>query len=536
MGRRRPLVGRVMIAAAIAAVALMASPSGASAASATVGMPFAGKWAYNVNVNPPYTDVNSSHPSVHTKYYGDWATDLYASAGTPVRLRVSSSGSLSFGWLSFSDGNCGQRTVVSVYVDGGLVGSIYFEHLANAVKGGAAPTNGMIVGYVGNFGCNPGPHVHFELKGNSCWTDRGHPGVTLADGTAIGALGAGSGAARQQCAATQPPAGPAAGTDNNGSRIVSVASGRCLDVAGAGVANGAGLQIWDCLDNAQQHWRYDDGMIRVYGNHNKCLDADAANGGNGTRVQIWDCTGAANQKWAASANGSLISAASGRCLDVNGAGTANGASLQLWDCSGADWQRWRGLPNPNGGGAIKSAASGRCLDVEASSISPGASPQIWDCSGASQQQWILDGGQLRVYGDKCLDAAGGGTENGTPVQIWYCNGFPQQQWEWRADGTIRSIPGGRCLDVRDSGTANGAKLQLWDCSGAEWQRWLGRPGADPQPPSDPGQPTRKCRRARAQLKKARRKLAVAQASGSAPRLRHARARVHAAKRKVHKNC
>ena len=105
-------------------------------------MPFAGKWAYNVNVNPPYTDANSSHPSVHARYYGDWATDVYASEGTPVRLSVSSNGTLSFGWISRPNGTCGQRTVIEVFVNNVSVGSVYYEHLANAVKSGPI-TNGM---------------------------------------------------------------------------------------------------------------------------------------------------------------------------------------------------------------------------------------------------------------------------------------------------------------------------------------------------------------------------------------------------------
>jgi hypothetical protein len=75
----------------------------AFASTTTVGMPFSGKWAYNVNVNPPYDDSNSSHPSVHwtnatTQYlWGDWASDFYASEGTPVSLHVTSNdGTVSF--------------------------------------------------------------------------------------------------------------------------------------------------------------------------------------------------------------------------------------------------------------------------------------------------------------------------------------------------------------------------------------------------------------------------------------------------------
>ena len=58
----------------------------ANAKQAVVGMPFEGKWAYVNKVKPPYTDSNSSHPSVHNSYSFQWATDLYASSDTEVKV------------------------------------------------------------------------------------------------------------------------------------------------------------------------------------------------------------------------------------------------------------------------------------------------------------------------------------------------------------------------------------------------------------------------------------------------------------------
>jgi hypothetical protein len=181
----------------------LAVPSMASAAQVVAGMPFTGKWAYNVNVNPPYTDSNSSHPSVHTNYYGDWATDIYAADGTAVKLHVSSSdGTLSFYWIARTDGTCGHRAVIGVRVNGTDVGSIYYEHLANAVTSGTI-TNGMTIGNVHDWGgCNPGPHVHVELKNTSnfaCYTDWGHPGASLLEGDSLGQLGSSNTGSRQAC-------------------------------------------------------------------------------------------------------------------------------------------------------------------------------------------------------------------------------------------------------------------------------------------------------------------------------------------------
>ncbi|MET9632798.1 ricin-type beta-trefoil lectin domain protein [Lentzea sp. NPDC006480] len=76
-------------------------------------------------------------------------------------------------------------------------------------------------------------------------------------------------------------------------RLRGEGSGRCLDVTGAGTANGTQLIIWDCHTNANQQFRQNGQALQVSG---KCLDAPN-NAGSGTRVQIWDCHGGANQSW-----------------------------------------------------------------------------------------------------------------------------------------------------------------------------------------------------------------------------------------------
>ncbi len=117
---------RRTVISVMAALILVGGPNifGLPAAAATtesadLGMPFSGKWAYNVFVNPPYTDFNSSHPSAHKISGGaDWATDLYGTSGQAVRLRIANpSGGVSFSWKSTST-SCGESTGVNVFVDG----------------------------------------------------------------------------------------------------------------------------------------------------------------------------------------------------------------------------------------------------------------------------------------------------------------------------------------------------------------------------------------------------------------------------------
>ncbi|MES4907940.1 MULTISPECIES: ricin-type beta-trefoil lectin domain protein [unclassified Streptomyces] len=123
-------------------------------------------------------------------------------------------------------------------------------------------------------------------------------------------------------------------------RVESGIAGKCLDVNGAGTADGTAVQIWSCGGQANQLWSaYTDGTLRSMG---KCLDAAGGNTANGTKVQLWSCHGGANQVWQPY-NGGYRNQASGRCLDVPGSSTADGTQLQLWDCNGGANQKWTAL-------------------------------------------------------------------------------------------------------------------------------------------------------------------------------------------------
>ncbi|BCB84441.1 hypothetical protein [Phytohabitans suffuscus] len=208
-----------LIAVGAAAVAVTAAPAieeeaanANAAASAVIGMPFEGRWGWNVEINPPYSDDNSSHPSVHhTPGGGDWAADIYAAAGKEVKLKATSSGNLSFTWGSAS-GSCGESRRVNVFVDESQVGWMYVTHLTNAASTASAPTEGMTIGKIANLSCNPGgsagKHVHLEFKNisnHSCYTDNGKAGVLLSEGVGLGKLGSSNSSPRQACAATPPP-------------------------------------------------------------------------------------------------------------------------------------------------------------------------------------------------------------------------------------------------------------------------------------------------------------------------------------------
>lgn len=230
----KQFAGRIGVCLALAtgglfAIEAAAEPDSASAATAQVGMPFTGQWAYNTIVQPDasgnYNDSTSSHPSVHHKYYGDWATDLYAAAGTNVKLNVTSKdGPVTFTYNRSND-SCssagpniaGHGVVLNVLVNGTSVGSIDYEHLDDIASG--PYTNGMTIGKITSesldANCYSVRHTHVELKNSSantysCWSDYGNPGTSVAEGSVIGVLGSNNNGAQQKCAVTNtpPPVGP----------------------------------------------------------------------------------------------------------------------------------------------------------------------------------------------------------------------------------------------------------------------------------------------------------------------------------------
>ena len=126
------------------------------------------------------------------------------------------------------------------------------------------------------------------------------------------------------------------------SAVHGVASGRCLDVPGAGQTDGTNVQIWDCTGGTNQRWTLtDNNQLTVYGN--KCLDVPNHATTAGTRPVIWSCNGGTNQQWRANADGTIVAVESGLCLDVSGGATANGTAVQLWNCNGGNNQKWTGL-------------------------------------------------------------------------------------------------------------------------------------------------------------------------------------------------
>ncbi|MFI5494959.1 ThuA domain-containing protein [Actinoplanes sp. NPDC051859] len=121
----------------------------------------------------------------------------------------------------------------------------------------------------------------------------------------------------------------------------------------------------------------------VVGLAGKCLDVAGAGTADGTKVQLWTCNGTGAQRWTITPTATFH--ALGKCLDVAGGGTANGTKVQLWTCNGTGAQTWMAQSD----GTLRNPQSGRCLDVSENRPVNGQQIHLWDCLGAANQRWIL---------------------------------------------------------------------------------------------------------------------------------------------------
>jgi hypothetical protein len=122
--------------------------------------------------------------------------------------------------------------------------------------------------------------------------------------------------------------------------LVSIASGRCLDVPRLSQTDGTQVVIWDCNGGANQQWtQLSNGALQVYGT--KCLDVFNHSTAPGATVGIWDCNGGRNQQWTINGDGTIVGVESGMCLQPSAGGTANGTPVVISGCTGASAQKWR---------------------------------------------------------------------------------------------------------------------------------------------------------------------------------------------------
>jgi len=147
-----------------------------------------------------------------------------------------------------------------------------------------------------------------------------------------------------------PPPGGGAGIIANGTyKIVARHSGKALDVAGWGAANGTNVDQWTYGGGNNQRWtltHLGGNQYSIVGVHSgKALEVAGSGTSNGTNVQIWTNNSTANQKWTISTTSGgyyrlTPTNATSMSLDVNGVSSADGANVQIWTYGGGNNQQW----------------------------------------------------------------------------------------------------------------------------------------------------------------------------------------------------
>jgi alpha-galactosidase len=128
-------------------------------------------------------------------------------------------------------------------------------------------------------------------------------------------------------------------------------SGKLLDVYNASTADGADVVQWAANGQTNQRWRFQDAgggyntVVSV--NSGKCLDVYGGTGAtaDGTRVAQWTCHGGTNQQWRVQDAGGgylqLVARHSNKCLVVLNAATTDGAQAVQSTCGTSINQHWQ---------------------------------------------------------------------------------------------------------------------------------------------------------------------------------------------------
>ena len=128
-------------------------------------------------------------------------------------------------------------------------------------------------------------------------------------------------------------------------------------------------------------------------NSGKCLDVEGRSLRDGAPVQQWSCSSGGNQQWDLIERGrntyAIISKGSGKALEVADNANADGGLVQQNRDTRRNHQLWRLERSSGNVYRIVAVGSGKCLDVFDASRADGAKVQQWSCSNGQNQAWVL---------------------------------------------------------------------------------------------------------------------------------------------------
>lgn len=180
--------------------------------------------------------------------------------------------------------------------------------------------------------------------------------------------------------------------------IRNEASGRVMDIAGAGGWDGVNLQTYAANGSAAQSFRFlstsplASGRYEISTKLGSVLDVSGWSRGNGGNVATWGASGGGNQKWWITDNGdgtySIVNVNSQRALDDTNWGTSNGSNAQQWSKNGGTSQRWRLAATTDGWYTLSPiCAENLRLDVAGANPSWGTNVDLWESNGSDAQKF-----------------------------------------------------------------------------------------------------------------------------------------------------
>ncbi|MEK6775017.1 MAG: RICIN domain-containing protein [Bdellovibrionota bacterium] len=268
--------------------------------------------------------------------------------------------------------------------------------------------------------------------------------------------------------------------------LIAENSGKCVDVSGASLNDGAAIQQWACHGGKNENFIFTykgGGYYQIKAEHSgRCLDVSGSGMSNGVPLIQYACSNTNNQLFKIEDfNGKkrIRSKLNNKCVDVAGAGTLSGAKIDLWDCYGGSNQNFS-MNNVSFMTTLIAENSGKCVDVSGVSLNDGAAIQQWVCYGGKNENFVFiekGGGYYEIraeHSGKCLDVYGFNMSNGAALVQYACNNKDNQLFkveDFNGKKRIRAKINNKCVDVAGASTLSGAKINLWDCYGGSNQNF-----------------------------------------------------------------
>jgi hypothetical protein len=283
--------------------------------------------------------------------------------------------------------------------------------------------------------------------------------------------------------------------------LTAVHSGKCVDVAGGGLADGTNIQQFTCNGGSAQRFDVVETSAGVYKltavASAKLMDVAGGGLADGTNIQQWSDNGSNAQRFKiALVTGStteftLVNVNSGKCVDVAGGSTADNANVQQWTCNGNAQQRYKftasyvGAALPTGRYTLKAKHSGKCMDAAGAGTADGTNVQQLACMEAAEEYFDVRRDAAGYFqfanalSGKVLDVFGSSQVPGGNVDLWTNFNADNQRFTLVDVGNgrfrLKAKHSGLCVQVAGKSKLNGANVEQGTCKGGTTgpqQQWL----------------------------------------------------------------